>query len=114
MCFCNALSIGQLLFQISQPCTHNGFAQTSLPFGVMLAETMLEDGNYPNSTSLTLLQIFNCLVLEQGTSYIFLGRSLTLASNLVREVLSLVRFGLFQTPAFMRRVSDDILYITLC
>ena len=75
---------------------------------------MLEVGNYPNDTGLTPLSLFNRPVLEQGTSYAFLGRSLTLASNLVREVLSLVRFGLFQTPAFMRRVSDDILYITLC
>jgi|GEM_PF-1950834 len=30
-----ALSMGQLPFQIKQPCTHNGFALWSLPFGVM-------------------------------------------------------------------------------
>jgi hypothetical protein len=46
VCFCNALSIGQLLSQISQLCTHNGFAQKSLPFGVMLASTMLEVGTF--------------------------------------------------------------------
>ncbi len=30
-----ALSMGQLPFQILQPCTYNGFALWSLPFGVM-------------------------------------------------------------------------------
>ncbi|MCM0588741.1 MAG: hypothetical protein KA716_00115 [Gloeotrichia echinulata DEX184] len=50
----------------------------------MLASTMLEVGNYPNDTGLTPLSLFNRLVLEQGTSYAFLGRSLTLASNVVQ------------------------------
>jgi len=30
--FCDALSTGQLLFQVGQPCTHNGFAPLSLLF----------------------------------------------------------------------------------
>jgi hypothetical protein len=55
----------------------------------MLASTMLEVGNYLNDTGLTFLSLFNRLVLEQGTSYAFPGRSLTLASNVVR-VLNLV------------------------
>jgi hypothetical protein len=42
--FCTVLSMGQLPFQILQPCTHNGFAHLSLPKGVMLASTMLEVG----------------------------------------------------------------------
>ncbi len=69
---------------------------------------MLEVGNYPNSTSLTPVKMFNCSVLEQGTSYASLGRSLTLASNVVLEVLSLVRLGLSQAPAFRRGVSDMV------
>jgi hypothetical protein len=75
-CYCVALSMGQLPFQTLQPCTHNGFAHSSLPFGVMLASTMLEVGNYPNDTGLTLLSLFNRSVLEQGTSFASLGRSL--------------------------------------
>jgi hypothetical protein len=42
--FCDALPMGQLPFQAGQPCTHNGFAQLSLPFGVMLASTRFKVG----------------------------------------------------------------------
>ncbi len=61
---------------------------------------------YPDDTSLTPLKMFNRPVLEQGTSYASPGRSLTLAHNVVREVLSLVRLWLFQAPGFIRGVSD--------
>jgi hypothetical protein len=64
---------------------------------------------YPDDTSLTPLKMFNRPVLEQGTSYASPGRSLTLAHNVVREVLSLVRLGLFQAPGFIRGVSDLLL-----
>jgi hypothetical protein len=90
-----ALSMGQLPFQISQPCTHNGFAPRSLPFGVMLAMckahasrmTFVLGRYYPNDTGLTQKEQFNRLVLEQGIARQTLGRSLTLAHNVVREVL---------------------------
>jgi hypothetical protein len=39
--FCNVLSVGQLPFQISQSCTHNGLLFYSLPCGVMFASTWL-------------------------------------------------------------------------
>jgi hypothetical protein len=68
VCYCVALSMGQLPLQTSQLCTHNGFAPKSLPFGVMLASPMLEVGNYLKSTGLTLVDLFNFRVLEQGTS----------------------------------------------
>ncbi|MCM0590605.1 MAG: hypothetical protein KA716_10330 [Gloeotrichia echinulata DEX184] len=52
---------------------------------------MLEVGNYPNDTGLTPLSLFNRSVLEQGTCLTtrlrertLLGRSLTLASNVVQ------------------------------
>ncbi|MDZ8108802.1 MAG: hypothetical protein RM338_24705 [Nostoc sp. DedQUE12a] len=45
---------------------------------------------YPNHTGLALVYLFNRSVLEQGTSYASPGKSLTLASNVVLKVLSLV------------------------
>jgi hypothetical protein len=57
---------------------------------------MLEAGTFTRDTGLTPLSLFNRLVLEQGTSFASLGRSLTLASNVVRKVLSLVRLRLFK------------------
>gem|GEM_PF-5596735 len=64
----------------------------------MLASSMFKVGNYPNDTGLTLVDLFNRSVLEQGTSYVFPSRSLTLALNVVREVLRLVRLGQFLRP----------------
>jgi hypothetical protein len=46
VCYCAALSAGQLPLQISQLCTHNGFALLSLPSGVKLASTMLKVGTF--------------------------------------------------------------------
>jgi len=74
--------MGQLPFQISQPCTHNSFAPKSLPFGVMLAMCKAHAsrmtfvlGRYcPNDTGLNQKKQFNRappvrqrrMVLEQG------------------------------------------------
>ena len=52
--------------------------------------------------------VFNCSVLEQGTSYVFLGRSLTLASNVVQLRTESGQIRAFQAPAFRRGVSDAI------
>ncbi|BAZ19435.1 hypothetical protein NIES4073_03050 (plasmid) [Kalymmatonema gypsitolerans NIES-4073] len=64
----------------------------------MLASPMLEVGNYPNCTDLTLVHLFNNLVLEQGTSYTFPGRYLTLASNVVRLRTQAGQMGFFKPP----------------
>ncbi|RAM52555.1 MAG: hypothetical protein C6Y22_06020 [Hapalosiphonaceae cyanobacterium JJU2] len=67
---------------------------------------MFKVGNYPNDTGLTLVDLFNRSVLEQGTSYASPGRSLTLALNVVSEDLDWSDVGLFQAPPFRDGVSD--------
>ena len=72
----------------------------------MLASPMFKVGNYPNDTSLTLVQMFNRSVLLQGTSYAFPGRSFN--SCLKRSSVKNLGWsdGLFQAHGFSRGVSD--------
>ncbi|BAZ65883.1 hypothetical protein NIES4106_06280 [Fischerella sp. NIES-4106] len=46
---------------------------------------MFKVGTIRSYTDLTLGNLFNPLVLEQGTSYAFLGRTLTLVNKVVRK-----------------------------
>jgi len=95
--------MGQLPFQISQPCTHNGFAPKSHPFGVMLAmckahasRTTFVWSVLSKRHFLNPLQMFNRLAPEQGIARQTLGRSLTLALNdSTRGTVSWIRFKLF-------------------
>lgn len=79
-------------------------------YDVMFASPMFKVGNYPKSTVLPLVKLFNFLVLEQGTSTHPLVGSLTLTLNVVSPSLGLRLVNYLKlearSPVFLERGAD--------